>query len=202
MLEYAINYPDKLGTALIEHMEIVVITLLVSFVVASILTILCVYSRVLSKMFLYTFSVIYSIPSLALFALLIPLTGLGQITAIIVLVIYNQYLLLRNFMTGLNEVYPAITEAAVGIGMNHMQVLFKIKLPLSMKAIFTGVRLATVSTIGIATIAATINAGGLGSILFDGLRTVNTVKILWGGLLAAFLAVCSNALLSSIERRI
>jgi osmoprotectant transport system permease protein len=202
LIEYAINYPDKLGSALLEHMVIVSVTLLISIVVASILTILCVHSRVLSKMVIYSFSVIYSIPSLALFALLIPLTGLGQLTAIIVLVIYNQYLLLRNFMTGLHEVDPVITEAAVGIGMSNMQVLFKIKLPLSKKAIFTGIRLATVSTIGIATIAATINAGGLGSILFNGLRTVNTDKILWGSLLAAILAVGSNALLSRIERRI
>lgn len=202
MLEYAINYPDKLGNALLEHIVIVVVTLIISLLLASVLTILSVYSKALSKVFIYTFSVVYSIPSLALFALLIPLTGLGQTTAIIVLVIYNQYLLLRNFIAGLNEVDPAVTEAAKGIGMSTMQVLFKIKLPLSKKAIFTGIRLATVSTIGIATIAATINAGGLGDILFEGLRTLNTYKILWGSVLAALLAIGSNALLRKIEKRI
>jgi osmoprotectant transport system permease protein len=196
------NYPDKLGSALLQHMVIVVITLLISPLVASVLTILSVYSRVISKIIIHTFSVIYSIPSLALFALLIPLTGLGQTTAIIVLVIYNQYILLRNFMAGLNEVDPAVTEAAIGIGMSTMQVLLKVKVPLSKKSLFTGIRLATVSTIGIATIAASINAGGLGSILFDGLRTLNTYKILWGSLLAALLAVGSNAILSWIETRI
>jgi osmoprotectant transport system permease protein len=202
LLEYAINYPDKLGNALLEHIVIVVVTLIISLLLASVLTILSVYSKALSKVFIYTFSVVYSIPSLALFALLIPLTGLGQTTAIIVLVIYNQYLLLRNFIAGLNEVDPAVTEAAKGIGMSTMQVLFKIKLPLSKKAIFTGIRLATVSTIGIATIAATINAGGLGDILFEGLRTLNTYKILWGSVLAALLAIGSNALLRKIEKRI
>lgn len=202
MLEYAIKYPDKLGNALLEHFVIVVITLIISLLLASVLTILSVYSKALSKFFIYTFSVVYSIPSLALFALLIPLTGLGQTTAIIVLVIYNQYLLLRNFIAGLNEVDPAVTEAAKGIGMSTMQVLFKIRLPLSKNAIFTGIRLATVSTIGIATIAATINAGGLGDILFEGLRTLNTYKILWGSVLAALLAIGSNALLRKIEKRI
>ncbi|PKG24685.1 ABC transporter permease [Niallia nealsonii] len=201
MLDYAMNYPDKLGNALLEHIEMVVITLASSLLLASILTILSVYSRIVSKALIYIFSVIYSIPSLALFALLIPVTGLGQSTAIIVLVIYNQYLLLRNFMAGLNEVDPAIMEAAKGMGMSSMQLLFKIKLPLSKKSIFTGIRLSLVSTIGIATIAASINAGGLGSLLFDGLRTMNVYKILWGSLLAAGLAVGTNALLSKLETK-
>lgn len=200
MLDYAMNYPDKLTQALLEHIQMVVITLVLSLLMAAAFTMVSIYSKTLSKMFIYTFSIIYSIPSLALFALLIPLTGLGKPTAVIVLVIYNQYLLLRNFISGLNEVDPAIVEAATGMGMSRTQLFFKIKLPLSKKAIFTGIRLSVVSTIGIATIAASINAGGLGSILFDGLRTMNTVKILWGSLLAAGLAVLSNALLSKIER--
>jgi len=146
------------------------------------------------------FSVIYSIPSLALFAMLIPVTGLGKVTAITVLVIYNQYLLLRNFIAGLNEVEPGIIEAATGMGMSNMQVLFKIRLPLSKKALFTGVRLAVVSTIGIATIAASINAGGLGSILFDGLCNMDVYKIVWGSILSAGLAISVNSILSKIEQ--
>ena len=146
------------------------------------------------------FSVIYSIPSLALFAMLIPVTGLGKVTAITVLVIYNQYLLLRNFIAGLNEVEPGIIEAATGMGMSNMQVLFKIRLPLSKKALFTGVRLAVVSTIGIATIAASINAGGLGSILFDGLRNMDVYKIVWGSILSAGLAISVNSILRKIEQ--
>ncbi|MGJ9385466.1 ABC transporter permease [Salipaludibacillus sp. CF4.18] len=202
MIEYALKYPDKLYLPLLEHIQMLFITLILSLILASMLTIITIYSNFLSKALVYTFSVIYSIPSLALFALLIPLTGLGKTTAIIVLVLYNQYLLLRNFTEGLNEVDPAITEAGTGIGMNKMQLLIKIKIPLSNKAIFTGVRLAVVSTIGIATIAAFINAGGLGSILNDGLRTVNTVKILWGSILAAGLAIGTNAVLSKLEQRL
>jgi osmoprotectant transport system permease protein len=200
LVEYAINHSDKLIKALLEHLEIVSITLIISLLVAAILTIAAMYSKVLSKVLIHGFSVIYSIPSLALFAILIPLTGLGQVTAIIVLVAYNQYLLLRNFINGLNEVEPAVIEAATGMGMTNMEVLFMVRLPLSKRALFTGVRLAVVSTIGIATIAASINAGGLGSILFDGLRTMNINKILWGTILAAGLALGVNAVLSRIEK--
>lgn len=161
MIEYAMNHSDKLFNALLEYLEITVITLIISLLAASMLTMLSMYSKVLSKVLINAFSVIYCIPSLALFAILIPVTGLGKVTAVIVLVVYNQYLLLRNFIAGLNEADPAIIEAAAGMGMTSMQILFKVRLPLSKKALFTGVRLAVVSTIGIATIAASINAGGL-----------------------------------------
>lgn len=142
---------------------------------------------------------LYSIPSLAMFAILIPLTGLGKTTAILVLVIYNQYLLLRNFLTGLREVDESIIEAATAMGMKKMQLVLLIQLPLSKKAIFAGIRIAIVSTIGIGTIAASINAGGLGTILFDGLRTLNTNKIIIGSILSASLAIVAHYGLRGIE---
>lgn len=145
---------------------------------------------------------IYSIPSLALFAILLPITGLGKVTAIIVLVLYNQYILLRNTIDGLNNVDASIVEAATGMGMSKSQILFQVKLPLVTKPIFAGIHLAVVSTIGIATIAASINAGGIGSVLLDGLRTVNTAKILWGTLMSAGLAIVVNAILNLIEKKI
>lgn len=184
-----------------EHLEIVLICLLFSILLACLLTILCMYSKVLSKLNVNLFSIIYSIPSLAMFAMVIPLTGLGKVTAILVLTVYNQYLLLNNFITGLNEVDQSIVDAATGMGMTKMQILFKIRLPLSVTALFAGIRLAVVSTIGIATIAASINAGGLGAILFDGLRTMNVDKILWGSILSAGLAIVANDLLSFFERK-
>lgn len=202
MIDYFVNYHDKLLSALMEHLEIVFVSLLFSLLLAAILTVLCVYSKALSKLLVNLFSMIYSIPSLAMFAMLIPLTGLGKITAILVLTAYNQYILLRNFTAGLNEVDTAVVDAAAGMGMTKLQVLIKIRLPLSKKALFAGIRLAAVSTIGIATIAASINAGGLGAILFDGLRTMNVNKILWGSLLSAGLAILINALLSLIEKKL
>lgn len=200
MITYLVKYHDKLLNALAEHITIVLITLVLSVVLASVLTILAMYFQWISKILIGFFSMIYSIPSLALFAILIPVTGLGRNTAVIVLVMYNQYLLLRNFIDGLNQVDGSVIEAATGMGMSRMQILVKVRIPLSLRPLFTGIHLAVVSTIGIATIAATINAGGLGSILLDGLRTLNVNKILWGSILSAGLAIVVNAGLSRLEK--
>lgn len=200
MVTYLVKYYDKLLNALAEHIMIVLITLVLSVVLASVLTILAMYFQWISKILIGFFSMIYSIPSLALFAILIPVTGLGRNTAVIVLVMYNQYLLLRNFIDGLNQVDGSVIEAATGMGMSRMQILVKVRIPLSLRPLFTGIHLAVVSTIGIATIAATINAGGLGSILLDGLRTLNVNKILWGSILSAGLAIVVNAGLSRLEK--
>lgn len=202
MIEYALKYPEKLLGALFEHLWLVGFTLILSLVLASLLTVLAVTFGILERSLVHVFSVIYSIPSLALFALLIPVTGLGQKTALTVLVLYNQYLLLRNFLAGLSGVDSAVMEAAAGIGMTRLQILWDIQIPLAQKALFTGLRLALISTTGIATIAAAVNAGGLGTILFDGLRTMNTVKILWGTVLSAGLVFFFNVVLGWIEKRI
>ncbi|WP_238900010.1 ABC transporter permease [Clostridium sp. YIM B02500] len=202
MIDYLLKYPDKLLKAFVGHIEIVLITLVISIILASLLTILAAYSKIASKLLVNIFAMIYSIPSLALFAILVPITGLGKVTAIIVLVLYNQYILLRNTIDGLNNVDASIVEAATGMGMSKSQILFQVKLPLVTKPIFAGIHLAVVSTIGIATIAASINAGGIGSVLLDGLRTVNTAKILWGTLMSAGLAIVVNAILNLIEKKI
>ncbi len=198
-MDYFLQRPEKILFPLLEHVELVLITLAFSLVLAAVLTLVSVYFKRVGYVLNQLFAMIYSIPSLALFALLIPVTGLGRNTAVLVLVLYNQYLLLRNFITGLEEVDPAVREAAIGIGMTRMQVLVKVQIPLARKALFAGIRLAVVSTIGIGTIAASINAGGLGTLLFDGLRTMNTVKILWGSILSAALAIVTNALLKLVE---
>ena len=199
MLTFLQKHPDKIYKPLLEHVQLVVITLLISVAIAVLLTVLSTQYQKVGQVLMNLFSVVYSIPSLALFALLIPVTGLGRTTAVVVLTVYNQYLLLRNFITGLNEVDPAVREAAAGIGLTRMQMLLKVQVPLAKKAILAGIRLAVVSTTGIGTIAASINAGGLGTLLFDGLRTMNTVKILWGSLLSAALAILLNAMLKLAE---
>ncbi|ROR31665.1 osmoprotectant transport system permease protein [Mobilisporobacter senegalensis] len=202
MIDYLLRYHDKLFKAFLEHIEIVFVTLVISIILAGILTYIMMYSQLLTKVMMNLFAMIYSIPSLALFSILVPITGLGKDTAIIVLVLYNQYLILRNAIDGLNNVEASIIEAATGMGMSKSQILFQVRLPLALKAIFSGIHLSVVSTIGIATIAASINAGGIGSVLLDGLRTLNTAKILWGALLSSGLAIMVNALLNIIEKRL
>ena len=201
MIEYLKRHPDKVFGPLTEHIWLVLVTLVISLAIASILTVLAMHSEKVSDLLNNIFSLVYSVPSLALFALLIPITGLGRTSAVIVLTLYNQYLLLRNFTTGLREADPIACEAAKGIGMTDMQILTRIRIPLARKAIFAGIRLAIVSTVGIATIAASINAGGLGILLFEGLRTMNIPKILWGSVLSAGMAVLLNTVLKVVEEK-
>lgn len=202
MIEYFLRHYDKLFGALWEHCELVLITMVCSLLVASILTILAIYRPKLGESMIQVFSVLYSVPSLAFLAILIPFTGLGTTTAVIVMTVYNQYLLLRNFLAGLMGVDSGVTEAATGLGMTKMQILTKIQIPLAKRSLVTGVQLAVVSTVGIGTIAAMINAGGLGTILFDGLRTLNVNKILWGTIFSAGLALIFNGLFQALEKRL
>lgn len=196
------NYYDKLLSAAAEHLQIVLVSMIISLAAATLLTALCNAFPVISGLMLGFLSAVYSIPSLAMLAMLIPVTGLGGTTAVIVLVIYNQYLLLRNFLAGLDDVDKNVVEAAAGLGMSSWQLLIKIKLPLSKSALIAGVRIALISTVSIATVAASINAGGLGTILFDGLRTMNISKILWGSILSALLAVLLDWVLGALEKRV
>lgn len=200
MIEYLSKHPEKIWVPFLTHIRLLIIVLIISLVFAVLLTMVSVKYEKVGYFLMQLFAVVYSIPSLALFALLIPVTGLGTKSAVIVLVLYNQYILLRNFITGLNEVDPAVREAASGIGMTVMETLWRIQVPLAKAPIFAGIRLAVISTIGIGTIASSINAGGLGDLLFDGLRTMNTAKILWGSLLSAGLAIGMNYLIQLFER--
>jgi osmoprotectant transport system permease protein len=202
MIEYAEKYGYKLQEAFLQHLQIVGVTLLLSVIVASLVTLLVMRSDRASRLAVRIFGGVYAIPSLALFALLIPVTGLGMDTAVLVLVAYNQFLLIRNFIAGLDSVDPMLVEAATGMGMTEADILMKVKLPLAFPVMLAGIHLSVISTIGITTIAAVISAGGIGSILFDGLRTENPVKIAWGTLLAAGLAIAANLILIAIEKSV
>jgi len=119
-----------------------------------------------------------------------------------VLVLYNQFILLRNFIAGLNGVDHAIIEAATGMGMTRTQIIFKVRVPLSLKPLFVGIRLALVSTIAIAIIAAFIGAGGIGLLITIGLETGNNNRVLWGVILSAGLGIIANGLLVFAEKKI
>lgn len=202
MIDYWNRYSGRLLEATWEHIEMVSVVLLISTLIAgSVIFLLARFPKLLNRS-IYFFSVIYSVPSMALFALLIPLTGLGRTTAIVVLVVYCQYILLRSFNTALLEVDPLMVETAIGMGMTRQQVFRKIQLPLASKGMIAGVKIAAISTIGITTIAATINAGGLGTILFDGMRTSSLVKLAWGTILTASLCLLVNVILYVVEHYI
>ena len=200
-MNYLINRFDDIVSALAQHTQIVLITLFFSLILASMLTYFSIKNRTVQLLLKAFLAMLFSIPSLAFFGLMIPFTGLGRTSAIIVLVIYQQYILLNNFLDGLMNIEPSIIEAAQGMGMSNHQILFKIQLPLAKDSIFTGIRLSILSTIGITVIAASINAGGLGRIIFEGLNTRNNDKIIVGSILAGLLAILVNAILKLIEKR-
>lgn len=149
-------------------------------------------------------NVMQTIPSLALFGFLIPIPfigGIGKRTAIVALVLYALLPILRNTLAGILGVDPAVRESAIAMGMTGRQLLWQVELPLAAPTIIAGVRIATVTTIGTATIAAAIGAGGLGVFIFRGIASVDTTQILAGAIPAALLALLSDGGFSWIERR-
>jgi osmoprotectant transport system permease protein len=143
---------------------------------------------------------VYTIPALALFALLIPLVGLGRVPAVIGLASYAFFILLRNTVTGIRAVPADVVESAVGMGFSPRQVLTRIELPLALPAIVAGLRVAAVTVIGAGTVAAYINAGGLGEVIFAGIYQTFPVKIFAGAAAASLLAVLTDAGLARLER--
>jgi osmoprotectant transport system permease protein len=147
-------------------------------------------------------NVFQTIPSLALFGLLIPVFGIGAWTAISALVVYGLLPIVRNTYVGITGVDPAVREAGRGMGMTEGELLRLVELPLAAGVILAGVRIATVVSVGIATIAAAIGAGGLGVYIFRGVATVDNTLILAGAIPAALLALLADALLGFVERRL
>jgi osmoprotectant transport system permease protein len=183
-----------------EHIRLTLITLAISLVIA--LPIGTVIARFPS---LYTpliglLGVVYTIPSLAFLAVLQRYVGIGPRNAIIALVAYAQFILVRNVAVGLRQVDPVIIDAARGMGMNPLQILFRIEYPLALPVILAGLRIATVATIAIATVAYLIDAGGLGKLLFDGISSGYNSEIEVGALAVSLLAVAADIILRLVDR--
>lgn len=150
-------------------------------------------------------SVMQTVPSLALFGFLIPiplLGGIGKRTAIVALVLYALLPILRNTLAGILGVDPAVRESAIAMGMTPAQLLRQVEIPLAARTIMTGLRVATVTTIGTATIAAAIGGGGLGVFIFRGVASVDTTQILAGAVPAALIALAADGGLGWIERKL
>ncbi len=162
-------------------------------------------SRRLAPPFLGFASMVQTVPSLALFGLVIPLfmiLGLpiiGLVPALFALFLYALLPILRNTYTGIRQVDPVMIETAAGIGMTDRQILWRVELPLSLPVIMAGIRTSTVISVGVATLAALIGAGGLGELIFRGLRTINYKLMLAGAIPAAMLALCLDFILARIE---
>ncbi len=184
-----------------EHLRMTAITLGISLLIAIPVGVMIARTRWLRGPVLGVLGVIYTIPSLSLFVLLIPIFGLGLTPAVIALVAYAQLMLVRNWLVGLTSIDPVIVEAAKGMGMSGLQRFWQVEFPLALPLLLSGIRLAAISTIGIGTIAAYINAGGLGQLLFEGVTTANSEKIFAGAVSVSILAIGVNYLLRFFEWR-
>ncbi|WP_455496990.1 ABC transporter permease [Coprobacter sp.] len=186
----------------LEHIQISVISIIGAFIIGLGLGIFISQYRKSSGVVLGITNFIYTIPSIALFGFLIPLSGIGDMTAIIALTIYALLPMVRNTYTGITSIDPEIIEAARGMGSTPVQILRKIKLPLAFPVILSGIRTMMVMTISLTGIAAFIGAGGLGVAIYRGITTNNSSLTIAGSLLIAILALLADFGLGRYEKYI
>lgn len=189
----------------IEHVVLVAITMAIAIAISVPAGVLLTRRAGMRPWVLGFASVMQTIPSLALFGFLIPVPligGIGKQTAIVALVLYALLPILRNTMTGILAVDPAIRESAIAMGMTGWELLWQVEVPLASRTILAGIRIAAVTTVGTATIAAAIGGGGLGVFIFRGIASVDTTQILAGAIPASILALISDGGLGWIEKRL
>lgn len=194
------NWEPLLWPRLVEHVQLTAIAVSIGFVIAFAAALLALRFRWFEAPFGLASAVLYTIPSLALFQLLVPVTGLTVTTVEIALVSYTLLILFRNILSGLRGVPPEVLEAARGMGLTPRQTLLRVELPLALPAIVAGIRIATVTTISLATVAAFVLPDGLGQPILDGLRTFFKTKFIAAGLLAVALAIVADAALVLAQR--
>jgi osmoprotectant transport system permease protein len=202
---FLVEHRGEIFVTTVEHLTLVLVAMLIAILIGVPLGLLIVHRPVLRTIAVGVANVFQTIPSLALFGFLIPMPfigGIGKRTAIVALVLYALLPILRNTYVGLTEIDPAVLESAEAMGMTRSQILFRVRLPLASAFILAGIRTATIITIGVATIAAAIGAGGLGTFIFRGVALVSNGLLLAGAIPAALLALASDFLLGIIERRL
>ncbi|MFH7027584.1 MAG: ABC transporter permease [Heteroscytonema crispum UTEX LB 1556] len=202
---FLIKYASEIIERTIEHLFLVVISIGVATIIGIPLGILITRYKNLRQPILGIANVLQTIPSLALFGLLIPVPvigGIGQTPAIVALTLYSLLPIIRNTYTGITSVDSAIREAGRGMGMTDKQLLLQVEIPLAMAVILAGVRVATVIAIGVATIAAAIGAGGLGELIFRGIAVVNNQLLLAGAVPAAVIALIADFAIGWLEKKL
>lgn len=199
VLEILIERKDFFIKLIWQHMALTGISVSIAMVIGLLLGILISEYRKLSFLVLGVTNAIYTVPTIALFGMLMWLTGIGNTTAVIALTVYALLPMVRNTFTGMVTIDPSIIEAAVGMGSTNPQLLYRIKLPLAAPVIITGIRNMIVMTIATGGIAAFIGAGGLGVGIYRGISSNNTVLTLAGSLLIALMALCADYLMGLVE---
>jgi osmoprotectant transport system permease protein len=192
---------DDIGTALLQHIQLTAIAVGVGLLVSVPLALLARRYRVLSGPILAVSGVLYTIPSIALLYLLGPFTGFTSLLTVeIALVTYTLLILIRNIVTGLDSVSEDVKDAARGMGYTAPAMLWRVEIPLALPSIVAGIRIATVTTIGLVTIAALLTQGGLGGLILDGIDRRFPTPLMIGSLLAIGLAIVADLLLLGVQR--
>ncbi|HTU15773.1 MAG TPA: ABC transporter permease [Solirubrobacterales bacterium] len=188
------NY-DRYVDPTLQHLVLVLSSVAAGFLIAFALAILAHRHRWLSSPFLAGTGILYTIPSISFFFLLLPITGRGQLTAIIALTAFTLQIIFRNITTGLRNVPPNVTEAARGVGLTSQQMLWRVELPLALPEIVAGLRIATVSTVALATLAVFANGGGLGAEIIVGSNITFKTGIIVAGGIAVIMAILFDGLI-------
>lgn len=195
------NWPQVL-VSLFEHVQIVLFSLAIAFALSLAIGIWAARNERVLRWSLAASGVLYTIPTLAFLALLIPVVGLGRSNAIICMVAFSLMILIRNVALGIRGVDAGTVDAARGMGLTPRQILWRIELPLAAPVIVAGLRIATVTVVSVAVVAAYVNAGGLGTLIFAGISNDHTPKIWTGALAACALAVVADLSLAALEGRL
>ena len=193
---------DQVLLGLYEHVVISLSALVISFVVAFAVGLWAARRESVFQAALAISGFLYTIPTLAFLALLIPIVGLGKLNAIIVMVCFSLLILIRNIATGIRGAPVEVVDVARGMGMSGAQVLWRVEVPLALPVIVAGLRIAAVTVISVSVVAAYIGAGGLGTLIFNGIANDHAPKIWAGALTACALAVLVDLSLSAVERRL
>jgi len=198
--EYLRSRGSILGDAVVQHVWITVVSVALGLLIAFPLALLARRYRQLEWIVVGATTALYTIPSLALFALLLPVTGLTATTVVVGLVLYSLTILVRNLLEGLRGVPDDVRESALGMGYGGPRLLFRVELPLALPSIMAGLRVATVSTVALTTVGAIIGFGGLGNLLFQAVNTQFRPQVLVAGVLCVVLAVTFDLLLLALQR--
>ncbi len=193
---------DEIVAGTSEHVQLTLVAVGIGLLISLPLAVLSYRRRRIYAPLTRFTGLLYSIPSLALFALLVPYTGLSTTTAEIGLVSYTLLILIRNTVAGLDAVPSEVSEAALGMGFTDRQILWRVQLPLALPVIVAGIRIATVTTIGLVTVTALIGKGALGALILVGLNRSFPTPILVGAGLSVLLAVAADALLLGVQRKL
>ncbi|MBS3970853.1 MAG: ABC transporter permease [Clostridia bacterium] len=201
-MNYIMQNPQRVLNLTIEHLQIIIIAVSIAVIIGVPIGIFLTRVKFLQGPVFGIAGVLYTIPALALFAIMIPFFGLGVKPTVIALILYSQLAIIRNTVTGIENIDKSIIEAATGMGMTKIELLLKIQLPLGLPVIMAGIRMVTVMAIGIATIASYIGAGGLGDLIFLGMFTIDTDIILAGAIPIIIMALVADKVLVMFQKRL